>query len=173
MTEPFLGEIQAFAFGYAPRNWAVCDGSILPIQGNSALFSLIGTYYGGNGTTNFALPNLTGSVTMSQGQGPLGAYVIGEQIGQAEVTLQVAELPAHTHTLQVGNRASPNSTSEPSPTAALIDPAFNGFVAPPTTISLAPSAVAVAGSNLPHPNAQPTLAMVYCICTSGIFPPFQ
>ena len=174
MTDSYLGEIQAFAFSYAPLNWLPCDGRLLAIQQYSALFSLIGTYYGGNGTQNFALPNLVGNVAMNQGQGPgLQPYTIGETVGETAVTLSTNEMPMHTHGLQLGNSASPNSTTGPSATSNVaIDPSFNGFVPPPATTALAMNSVNMTGNSQPHPNAQPTLAMIYCICVNGIFPSF-
>lgn len=173
MTDAYIGEIQAFAFGYYPQNWLPCDGRILPIPGNSTLFSLIGASYGGNGTTNFALPNLVGQVAMSQGQGPGLPYcTLGESVGEAGVTLAIAEMPAHTHGLQLANPTT-NSTTAPSATSnTVINPGFNGFVVPPPNTNLAANAVAATGNSQPHPNTQPTLAMIYCICISGIFPNF-
>lgn len=174
MTDAYIGEIQAFAFGYCPQNWLPCDGRILPVQGNSTLFSLIGTYYGGNGTTNFALPNLVGRVAMSQGQGPgLQPYNVGDAPGEISVTLNVAQMPMHSHGLQLGSKGSPNGTPGPSATSNVaLDPSFNGFLAPPSTTMLAINGVTMTGNSQPHPNTQPTLAMIYCICVSGIFPNF-
>ncbi|MET0221462.1 MAG: tail fiber protein [Tardiphaga sp.] len=170
---PYVGEIQAFAFGFAPRDWLPCDGRVLPVQSNTPLFALIGALYGGNGTTNFALPNLNGRVTMNQGQGPgLPSYSAGEPVGSAEVSLSTDEMPSHVHTLQVGIRTSTNGKNQPAAGTALMDPSFNGFVAPPAATTLAPTSVALTGGSVPHANSQPTLAIGYFICVSGIFPSF-
>lgn len=172
--DPYLGEIQVFAFGFAPRDWLPCDGRVLPLQSNAPLFSLIGANYGGNGTTNFALPNLIGNLSMSQGQGPgLPDYVIGEPVGTAAVSLSVDEMPAHVHALQLLNRTSTGGKNQPAAGTAVMDPSFNGFVDPPPLTTLAPVSVAPVGKSLPHANGQPTLAMMYCICVSGIFPQFN
>jgi microcystin-dependent protein len=174
MSDPFVGEIQAFAFGYAPRGWLLCDGRPLPIRQFTPLFSLIGTYYGGDGTTTFNLPNLVGRVAVSQGQGPgLTPRVLGEEIGEATVTLTQSEMPAHTHALQLGDKSSTNGTAGPTGGSNVaIDPSFNGFVPPPGNTTLATTAVAPTGGSQAHPNTQPTLAMIYCIATEGIFPSF-
>jgi microcystin-dependent protein len=174
MSDPYLGEIQTFAFGFAPINWLPCDGRLVSIQQFAALFSLIGTNYGGNGTTNFALPNLVGSAAMSQGQGPgLSPRVIGEQVGSDTVTLTLQQIPAHKHGLQLGNRTATNGTPGPTGSSNVaIDPTFLGFVAPPNTTTFAAPAMGLTGGSQPHPNDQPTLAMIYCICINGIFPTF-
>ena len=175
MSEPYIGEIQAFGFDFAPVGWLPCFGQVVPIQQYTPLFALLGTAFGGNGTTNFALPNLTGRVAMSQGQGPgLPGYVLGEPLGQATVSVQVTEMPAHTHTLQLGNKVNAESTAGPTAgTSAAIDPNFNGFLPPPADTLLAPSAMGLTGGSQAHPNNQPTLAMIYCIATNGQFPSFS
>jgi microcystin-dependent protein len=174
MSDPFVGEIQAFAFGYSPDKWLPCDGTLLPIRQYTALFSLIGTFYGGDGTTTFALPNLVGRVAVSQGQGPgLTPRTLGEQIGEATVTIGQAEMPSHTHALQLGSSLSTNGTAGPTGGSNVaINPSFNGFVPPPSNTTLSPTAVVATGRSQPHANTQPTLAMIYCISTSGIFPSF-
>lgn len=173
--DPFLGEIQVFAFNFAPRGWAVCDGSLLSIQQNTALFSLLGTTYGGDGRTTFALPNLKGQVAVSQGQGTgLPFYSIGEQIGANAVTLVAQELPSHTHSMRLGAASSPNATAAPSAQSnVLVDPTFNGWAAAPGNTTFAPNAIAAAGNSQPHANMQPTLTMLYCIATQGNFPQFN
>ncbi|MBC7586411.1 phage tail protein [Tardiphaga sp. vice352] len=175
MSDPFIGEIQAFAFGFVPKGWALCDGSLLPIQRYSTLFSLIGSLYGGNGTTTFALPNLVGRVAISQGQGPgLVDYAIGDVLGSSTVSVTQQEMPAHLHPMQVGTTAATNST--PGPTGGsnvAIDPSFNGFIAPPSNTTFATSAVVPAGGSQSHPNVQPTLAIAYCIALQGVFPSFN
>ena len=175
MSEPFVGEIQAFAFSYAPKGWALCNGAVLQIRSNPALYSLLGVQFGGNGTTTFALPNLVGHVAMSQGQGPgLPGYSIGEDVGAMTASVSQAEMPRHVHALQLGNSDAPNAT--PGPTGAsnvAIDPTFNGFVPLPTSTTFSPMAILPTGGSQPHPNAQPTLAMAYCIALEGIFPSFN
>jgi microcystin-dependent protein len=174
MADPYVGEIQAFAFGFVPKGWAMCDGSLLPLQRNATLYSLIGTTYGGNGTTNFALPNLVGHVVISQGQGPgLANHIVGDVLGEKTASVSQQQMPSHIHQMQLGSTTSTNST--PGPTGGsnvAIDPSFNGFVAPPGNTEFASSAVIPFGGSQPHPNTQPTLAMVYCIATEGVFPAF-
>ena len=180
MAQPYVGEIQAFAFpwasgGIAP-GWLPCSGQVLPVQRFASLFALIGTIYGGNGTTNFALPNLNGSVTNSQGTGPgLTPRVIGETLGSATVSLMSDEMARHTHTLQLGSSSAQGA--EPGPGAGTnmvaIDPAFTGAVVPPATTVLSPNAVTRTGQGLPHDNMQPSLAIVWCIASSGIYPRFS
>ncbi|MDB5616351.1 tail fiber protein [Tardiphaga sp.] len=174
MTDSYLGEIQAFAFGYYPNNWLPCDGRPMAIRQNAALYSLIGTSYGGDGTTTFLMPNLVGRVAMNQGSGPgLPSHSVGDAPGEMTVTLGLNEMPSHSHGLQLGNKTSPNGTPGPSATSNVaIDPGFNGFMPPPVLTTLAKNAVTMAGNSQPHPNAQPTLAMIYCICVNGIFPSF-
>jgi microcystin-dependent protein len=174
MAFPFVGEIQVFANSFVPNGWAICDGSILQVRQNTPLFSLIGSTYGGNGTTTFALPNLVGCVAISQGQGPgLSNYPIGASVGSATASVSQQEMPAHVHPMQLGIRTSTNSTAAPSATSNVaIDPNFNGFVAPPANTTFATSAIVPNGGSQPHPNAQPTLGMVYCIALQGDFPSF-
>lgn len=175
MSDPYIGEIQAFGFSFAPAGWLPCYGQLLSIQQYSPLYSLIGTSFGGNGTTNFALPNLVGIVAMSQGHGPgLSNYFIGMPIGSETVNVMIAEMPAHSHTLQLGDKASANSTAAPTAgTSVAIDPTFNGFLPPPADTPLAFSAMGSTGGSQAHPNNQPTLAMIYCIATVGQFPSFN
>lgn len=173
MSDPYLGEIQAFAFGFYPKNWLPCDGRPMAIRQNTALYSLIGTYYGGDGTTTFLLPNLVDRVAMSQGQGPgLPSYTIGSAPGEMSVTLSTNEMPAHTHGLQLANQTADSTTAPSATSNVVINPGFNGFVPPPSTTTLSTNGVVPTGNSQPHPNAQPTLAMIYCICVSGIFPSF-
>lgn len=173
MSDPFIGEIQAFPYGYCPYGWLPCDGRALPIRSNEALFSLIGVTYGGDGKNTFKLPNLIGRVVMSQGQGPaLTKRTFGSTVGDETVTLTIDQMPAHQHDLQLGNRNAPNATPGPSTTSdVVIDPAFSGFVSPPANTELAPS-MAPTGTNAAHPNAQPTLALIYGIAVNGEYPNF-
>jgi microcystin-dependent protein len=179
MSDPYVGEIQAFTFPFATGGfnnaWLPCFGQLLPIQGYSPLFALIGTSYGGNGTTNFALPNLNGFIASSQGQGPgLTDRFIGEVVGSPQVNLVSDNMAKHTHALQLGAKNAQGATEGPGTagTTVAIDPQFNGFVAPPGNLTLVANAVALTGQNQPHDNMQPTLAIVWCIAYAGIFPSF-
>jgi len=180
MTEPYLAEIRPFGFNFAPKGWAFCAGQILPISQNTALFSLLGTTYGGNVTTTFALPDLRGRAALGMGQGSgLSQYVEGEEIGTETVTLLSTEMAAHTHTPYT--RVQPGTTnmhnvpqagdylSRFSASANAIGYTWNN---PPleNATTLHPTFLGFTGGNQPHNNIQPTLAINYCICTSGIFP---
>jgi len=185
MAQPFLGEVRPFAFNFAPRNYMFASGQILPIQQYAALFSLLGTYYGGNGTTNFALPNLNGRMPLGVGDGNgLTPVVLGESFGTENVSLLVSELPMHTHGVVTKNDPNgvPNMTDAPQPgyfvtrfiyqgtttASAWYKPASGG---PPTPTTLAPTSVSTAGQSQPHNNLQPLLAVNWCIAVQGAFPP--
>jgi microcystin-dependent protein len=179
MSDPYLGEIQAFPFAFATggfnNTWLPCFGQLLALQAYTPLYSLIGTYYGGNGTTNFALPNLNGSVTISQGNGPgLQPRVVGETVGSPQVSLIGDNMAIHTHTLQLGSSSAQNATVGPGTGMNMValNPGFNGFVAPPGNLTFSPNAVTFTGQGLPHDNMQPTQAIVWCIAYAGIFPSF-
>lgn len=177
MTQPFVGEIQLFGFNYAPVQWSLCNGALLPIQQNSALFSLIGTFYGGNGTTNFQLPNLQGYAACSQGTGPgLSTRSIGEVFGDDSVTLVSNQMPAHTHGFTVFNQPdSAKRTNVPAPGNGLIMPLqADPFPAVGTTpnTSFNQQMLAPSGQGQPHENRQPALALNYCIALVGVFPSF-
>lgn len=177
--DPYLGEIRIFAGNYAPNGWAKCEGQLLPISQNQALFAILGTYYGGNGTTNFALPDLRGRLPMGQGTGPgLTNTVIGEQQGTESVTLTSANIPPHNHLVQVYNGAGTldsltNGSSVAFP-SLVQNPDLsrsNAFTnnAPNTTLN--PATITTAGSGTtPVNNKQPTLTLTYIIATQGIFP---
>ena len=161
MAEPFLGEIRVFPFNFAPVGWAACNGQLLPINQNQALFALLGTQYGGNGTQNFALPDLQGRVAIGAGQGPgLSSHVQGESGGSESVTLLVSNLPPHTHGLP---GSSNQTTDRPRGNA----PATGGSYGPPDT-AMAPSGFA--GNGLPIPTMPPYLTFTICIAMAGIFP---
>lgn len=180
MTNAYIGEIRAFGFNFAPRNWATCSGQILSIQQNTALFALVGTTYGGNGTTTFALPNLNSRIGVGTGQGPgLSNYVLGQQAGVENVTLLQTEMPAHSH--------APYSRVKPGTADGRRVPQSGDYLtrlnvtanapgliwrsAPNVSATtLAPQAIGLQGGNQPHTNLQPTLALNYCICLFGIFP---
>jgi microcystin-dependent protein len=170
MSDPYIGEIRAFGFNFAPVNWAVCAGQLLPISQNPALFSILGTQYGGNGTTNFALPNLQGNVPLHQGEAPgLTPRIVGETGGETTVTLTVAQIPAHTHAAACN---SGNGTAyTPGGNVWATDAGGAKEYAATGTATMAASALAATGGNQPHDNMQPSLAINYCIALAGIFPP--
>jgi microcystin-dependent protein len=175
MSSPFVAEIRIFGFNFAPKGWAFCDGQLLPISQNTALFSLLGTTYGGDGKSNFALPNLQGSIPIQQGQGPgLSLYDLGQMGGEDYVTLLTSEMPAHTHTAR-GDFDNNNATAT-SPNNAVPVNAGVGFktFSNSTTPQLAmmnPAMVSVAGGSQPHNNLMPYLTLNYCIAMQGVFPP--
>jgi len=172
MADPFVAEIRIFGFNFAPVGWALCEGQILPISQNTALFSLLGTTYGGNGTSTFALPNLKGRVPMHPGQGPgLEAYDLGEEGGSSDVMVLESEMPAHNHNLKVfSGRGTNLNTAEAG--LSLADSQGNFAYGPAEKeISLSVSSLDPAGSSLPHNNMMPYLAVNYCIALIGIFPP--
>jgi microcystin-dependent protein len=181
VADPYLGEIQAFAFPFASGGfnagvWMACAGQIVPITRFTALFSLIGTLYGGNGTTTFALPNMTGVITNSQGTAPgIGTRDIGQTLGSPTVILTSAEMASHTHGLQLGARTATGGAAGPGTASnmAAIDPGFNGFVPTPSNTTLAPNAMSFTGGGLAHDNNQPTQALVWCIAVQGTFPSFS
>ena len=171
MAEPFLSEIRIMSFVFAPKGWAQCNGQLLPISQNTALFSLLGTFYGGDGKSTFALPNLEGSVPLGVGQGVgLTDRFEGECGGAETVTLLQSEIPAHTHTLSAFN------TLGDSPTPAgnsLANYGTKTYLPPPVQNSqtMAFQALPVAGGDLPHNNDQPYLTVQFCIALQGVFPP--
>ncbi len=172
MADPFVAEIRIFPFNFAPRGWAFCDGQLLPISQNTALFSLLGTTYGGDGRSNFALPDLQGRAPMHPGQGPgLSLHDLGETGGSDTVTLVQSEMPAHAHTLsgssQPGEDATPGSEAlARSVGASLYQTTTNANI-----VQLGPSALSPAGGSLPHNNLQPYLTLSFCIALQGVFPP--
>jgi microcystin-dependent protein len=172
MSDPFVGEIALFPFNFAPVNWALCNGQLLPISQNTALFSLLGTFYGGDGRSTFALPNLNtpGSAVCGFGQGPgLSDYVIGETLGGGTVTLLASEIPSHTHSLTLYKNAS-NVVAVPSAGAVMIDPTVNAFSAAAPNTTLSPGTLQTAGGSQAHNNMQPVLELSWCIALSGVFP---
>jgi len=173
MADPFVAEIRIFPFNFAPKGWAWCDGQLLPISQNTALFSLLGTTYGGDGKSNFALPDLEGSAPMHPGQGPgLSLHDLGETGGTEVVTLLQSEMPAHTHTL-MSVTSFAGSANDPTGNvfAKTIDP-FNPYT---TTVSplvqMADQDLAPAGGDQPHNNMQPYLTFYFNIALQGVFPP--
>jgi microcystin-dependent protein len=176
MANPFLGEIRLFPYNFAPFGWAVCQGQILSISQNAALFSLLGTNYGGNGTTNFALPQLTGIVPLHQGNGPgLSPYVVGETGGTPNVTVLSQQMPQHNHAMSaLAHSATTNAPAGQYPAQGHGQGrgayAIRSFAPSGTQASFIPTAVATAGGNLPHNNTQVSLVMTWCIALQGIFP---
>jgi microcystin-dependent protein len=175
MSTPYIGEIRMFAFGTrgAPNNWQACDGSLLPISEYDALFALIGTTYGGDGQTTFAVPDLRGRLPIHQGTGPgLGTYVIGQRAGTETVTVLPTQMPAHTHTAvattATGTTGTVGNTVLPGTVNA--DTMYITDITGLPTFTLAPQSVTQAGGSQPHENCMPTLTVQYCIATFGIFP---
>lgn len=170
MPDPFVAEIRIFPFNFAPAGWAFCNGQLLPISQNTALFSLLGTTYGGDGKTTFALPDIQGRVVMHPGQGPgLSARDLGEEGGVATVTLTQSEIPAHTHSIQ----ASQTDAGDRSPAAELFAVGVGGvamYGSPASLTQLASQALAPAGGDQPHNNMQPYLTLNFCIALQGEFP---
>lgn len=174
MADPFVAEIRIFPFNFAPQGWAFCNGQLLPIAQNTALFSLLGTTYGGNGVSNFALPNLQGSFAMATGQGPgLSLRVLGEADGSAAVTLQPGQMPSHTHQLMATAATTSASPASNAMSQAVLPPAtpVPVYRNSANRVPMAPDAVAAAGGSQPHNNRQPYLALNFCIALQGVFPP--
>lgn len=177
MADAYTGEIRIFAGNFAPNGWALCNGQLLPISQNTALFSILGVQYGGDGRTTFALPNLMGGAAMGQGGGQgLTPRVVGEQVGTPTVTLINSEMPAHTHIPQAVNAdgnsqdATGNTWAQsqkqgrpPNQTQAAI---YN----PTPDVQMSPMAISVTGGSQPHNNRQPFIAQTFIICLAGVYP---
>ena len=178
MSDQFLAEIRVFPFNFAPTGWAFCNGQLMPISQNTALFALLGTYYGGDGKSTFALPNMQGNVPMHTGQGQgLSQRFLGEMSGVESVTLLQTEMPAHTHTMSASDAdATGNAPAGEYPAKGMWDTgtAFGVVGAysdtSPGNAVMAPQALAIAGGGLPHNNMQPYLTLNFCIALQGIFP---
>lgn len=169
--DPFVAEIRIFPFNFAPRGWAWCDGQLLPISQNTALFSLLGTTYGGNGMSNFALPDLQGRAPMHPGQGPgLSLHDLGETWGSETVSLLESEIPNHTHAWQV---ASTDPGEDRIPTGEILARSVGGnlYGAASNLAAMSPNALTPAGGDQPHNNMQPYLTFYFCIAMQGVFPP--
>jgi microcystin-dependent protein len=172
MADPFVAEMRIFPFNFAPKGWAFCDGQILPLSQNTALFSLLGTTYGGDGKSNFALPNMQGNAPMHPGQGPgLSLHDLGETGGSETVNLLESEMPAHSH--QVLAQINPANLAAPSPVRSLARTSPGTAYTPSVTglVPMAPQALAPAGGDQPHNNLQPYLTLNFCIALQGVFPP--
>jgi microcystin-dependent protein len=174
MTQPFIGQIQAFGFNFAPRNWAQCNGQLLSIAQNTALFSLLGTMYGGNGVSTFALPDLQSRVPMHAGTLFGEPFAQGEVGGQEAVTLTMGSMPAHNHAFVGSNAAATAAATDDGQLLATV--AGGGgqvdfFYGPDATPQpLSPNSISATGGNQPHNNLQPYLAINWCICMFGIYP---
>lgn len=175
--DAFLGEIRAFPYNFAPRGWQLCSGQLLSISQWSALFSLIGTYYGGNGTSTFALPNLQGFTLTSAGQTAWGStYVLGEAVGTENVSLLTTEIPMHTHGFNGATGGGASRVATPDNTSYLSNfenaggTSVKGYVAGSPNTTLSPMAISAAGGSQPHPNQSPYLVMGYYIAMEGIYP---
>jgi microcystin-dependent protein len=186
MTTHYLGQITCFGCNFPPTGWALCQGQILPISSNAALFSLLGTQFGGNGTSNFALPNLSGMVPIGQGQGAgLSPRVMGEMDGESTVTLISSTVPPHNHAFMAAN--VPATALSPTANQTLAQgnipgsgkgggqstPINNFAAAGPAAQLNAAALTPFSGGNQPHNNMQPTLSMNWCIALTGVFPPRQ
>ena len=168
MADPFLAEIRIFPFNFAPKGWAWCDGQLMPLSQNTALFSLLGTTYGGDGKSNFALPDLQGSVPIHAGQGPgLSEYFLGQQSGTETVTLLDSEMAGHSHSLSASTSAGDTNLAAGGFTGT-----GSAIYAPPAALTpMSPQALAVAGSSFPHNNMMPYLTYYFNIALQGVFPP--
>jgi len=174
MADQFVGEIRIFPFNFPPTGWAFCNGQLLPISQNTALFSLLGTFYGGDGKSTFALPDLQGAAAMFWGQGSgLSERFLGEQNGSQTVTLITTEIPSHTH---IAMAKSPGGTSNPTglvwgtSNAGKVAALFYASAAA-SPVNMNPAALSIAGGSQPHNNMPPYLTLNYCIALQGIFPP--
>jgi microcystin-dependent protein len=164
MAEPFLSEVRIMSFVFPPKGWALCDGQLLPINQNQALFSLLGTTFGGDGRVNFALPDLRGRAPIHVGSG----HTLGERGGEQAHTLSIAEIPTHTHVL---NATTVTGTNTPSGTVTLGQSTAANLYGPPSNLqAMAPGAVTNTGGSQAHLNMQPFLILSFCIALQGIFP---
>jgi microcystin-dependent protein len=170
MADPFVAEIRMFPFNFAPKGWAFCDGQLLPISQNTALFSLLGTFYGGDGKSTFGLPDMQGNVPINQGQGSgLSDRFIGEQSGTSNVTLITSEMPIHQHfangKTQLGNSQTPAAQTWAGNSTA------KQFINADPNTNMNLQALSIAGSSFPHNNEMMFLTVNFCIALQGVFPP--
>jgi microcystin-dependent protein len=169
MSSPFVGEVRAFPFNFPPKGWAFCNGQLLPLSQNTALFSLLGTVYGGDGKSTFALPDLQGNIPISQGQGAgLQDYFIGQSSGSETVTLLLTELPQHIHNLMADSDNGPDNGNPAN--AALSQPAaiYSSATTPITQFAF--QSLSPQGGSLPHNNMMPYLTLNFCIALQGVYP---
>jgi microcystin-dependent protein len=171
MADPFVAEIRIFPFTFPPKGWAFCNGQLLPISQNTALFALLGTFYGGDGKSTFALPGLQGSAPIHQGQGSgLSEYIIGQQGGSETVSLLESEIPAHTHMLQANGAPADLQLAAPDRAMARSN-GGNAYKTPGGALTqLAPQALAPVGGDAPHNNMMPFLTLNFNIALQGVFP---
>lgn len=172
MADPFVAEIRIFPFNFAPKGWAWCDGQLMPISQNTALFSLLGTTYGGDGKSSFGLPDLQGSAPMFWGQGPgLSLYDIGQTGGSQTVTLLESEIPSHAHGMLAATDIADQNTPGSN---RVLTVSNNGSAYAPgnsPVVAMSTNALAPAGGDQPHNNMQPYLTFYFCIALQGVFPP--
>lgn len=167
MSDAFVAEIRMFGFNFAPTGWAQCNGQLLPISQNTALFALLGTFYGGDGKSTFALPNMQGSVPVQPGQGSgLSEYFLGQQGGAETITLLQSEIPVHTHQLSFSEEAG----NANNPSGATFGTGETVYANPANIVQMAPQSLAPAGGSLPHNNLMPYLTVNFCIAMQGVFP---
>ena len=173
MSEPYISEVRMFSFDFPPKGWAACDGQLLPINQNQALFAILGTTFGGNGTTNFALPDLRGRTPIHPGTHAGGAnHILGERAGEESHALGLAEVPTHTHVAQ-GTGATPGTTNPANNLLATLSAGrrpLTPYGAPTALTPLHPSSITNAGANQGHNNMQPFLTVNFCMALAGIFP---
>jgi len=170
MADPFVAEIRIFPFNFAPKGWAWCDGQLLPLSQNTALFSLLGTTYGGDGKSNFALPDLQGRAPMHPGQGPgLSLHDLGETGGSETVSLLESEIPSHSHSLHASFQDGTNQTPVGELLAGGVG--IGQYGTPGALTQMSDNSLAPAGGDQPHNNLQPYLTFYFCIALQGVFPP--
>jgi microcystin-dependent protein len=172
VANPFLAEIRIFSGNFAPTGWALCDGQLMPISQNTALFSLLGTTYGGDGKSTFAMPNLQGCAPLHSGQGPgLSPRDLGETGGEQDVTLLVTEMPAHSHGVQAATSGGlPGPSNNAWASGLKGRPPAYAASNPGTNVQMNPFAVSLTGSNVPHNNMPPFLGLTFIIALQGVFP---
>lgn len=170
MADPFVAEIRIFPFNFAPKGWAWCDGQLLPLSQNTALFSLLGTTYGGNGESNFALPDLQGKAPMHPGQGPgLSLHRLGEMGGSEKVTLLESEIPSHNHLVNSSDQPADSNNPNGNAFATADNPIYSDTGN--ANVILNPRTLAPAGGGMPHNNMMPYLTFYFNIALQGVFPP--
>ena len=168
--DPFVAEIRIFPFSFAPKGWAFCDGQILPLSQNTALFSLLGTTYGGDGKSNFALPNMQGNAPMHPGQGPgLSLHDLGETGGSETVSLLESEIPSHSHSFIASQADGISRLPAANLVANMIG--VNGYAVPGAVVQMNGQSIAPAGGDQPHNNLQPYLTLYFNIALQGVYPP--
>ncbi len=172
MSDPFVAEIRMFAFNFAPKGWAFCDGQLLPISQNTALFSLLGTFYGGDGKSTFALPDLQGATPLNQGQLKGGSeYFLGQESGTDSITLLTTEMPIHNHFVQGNFNLGDLFTPSPAVCLANSDPGSAYSTKTANIVQMNFQDITIAGGSLPHNNMMPSLTVNFCIAMQGVFPP--